>query len=132
MSKSLSNRSELSHCQISEESLMPYKNPKPCKYPGCPGLTSGSYCEMHSAHVKRNYNQHIRPVDTNKIYGRRWHTIRDLYISRHPICEQCLLAGRYVPVDEVHHKLPVDQGGTHSEDNLMALCQSCHTKTRSS
>lgn len=36
-----------------------------------------------------------------------------------------------VPADEVHHIKPIALGGTHSEDNLMALCKSCHTKTRS-
>jgi 5-methylcytosine-specific restriction protein A len=35
-----------------------------------------------------------------------------------------------IPADEVHHILPIDQGGTHAENNLMSLCQSCHTKTR--
>ena len=29
---------------------------------------------------------------------------------------------------EVHHILPISQGGTHDRSNLMSLCQSCHTK----
>jgi 5-methylcytosine-specific restriction protein A len=38
--------------------------------------------------------------------------------------------GLYVPAAEVHHLVPVDQGGSHDFSNLQALCQSCHTKTR--
>jgi 5-methylcytosine-specific restriction protein A len=40
----------------------------------------------------------------------------------------CLKEGRLTPVQEVHHILPVSKGGTHARDNLMSLCQSCHTK----
>lgn len=32
------------------------------------------------------------------------------------------------PAEEVHHIIPLSQGGTHRNDNLMSLCQSCHTK----
>ena len=48
--------------------------------------------------------------------------------AEHPICEMCLKEGRLTPVQEVHHILPVSKGGTHARDNLMSLCQSCHTK----
>ncbi|WP_331489193.1 HNH endonuclease [Enterococcus faecium] len=40
----------------------------------------------------------------------------------------CLKEGRLTPVEEVHHIVPLSQGGTHRNDNLMSLCQSCHTK----
>jgi len=36
--------------------------------------------------------------------------------------------GRITPAEEVHHVLPLSHGGTHSEDNLMALCKSCHSR----
>ena len=29
---------------------------------------------------------------------------------------------------EVHHIVPLAEGGTHDEDNLMALCKSCHSR----
>lgn len=109
---------------------MPSKAPRPCSYPGCPALTTERYCPKHKTIAGREYNRDHRSPDHNKIYGRRWRTIRDLYISKHPLCEDCLDAGRFVPADEVHHIVPIDQGGTHAEDNLRSLCQSCHTKTR--
>ena len=109
---------------------MPQLPLKPCAYPGCPELTRSRYCHKHKTLAGREYNRDQRSADHNKIYGRRWRTIRDLYITKHPLCEKCLESGRLVPVDEVHHILPVDQGGTHAEDNLVSLCRSCHTKTR--
>ena len=27
---------------------MPFKPLKPCSYPGCPNLTSGTYCDKHA------------------------------------------------------------------------------------
>ena len=49
-------------------------------------------------------------------------------VTEHPLCEMCLKEGRLTPVQEVHHILPVSKGGTHARENLMSLCQSCHTK----
>ena len=68
------------------------------------------------------------PADSNKKYGRAWKRIRDRYAAAHPLCELCLKEGRLTPVEEVHHIVPLSQGGTHRNDNLMSLCQSCHTK----
>lgn len=28
---------------------------------------------------------------------------------------------------EIHHKLPLSEGGTHDRSNLIALCKSCHS-----
>ena len=30
--------------------------------------------------------------------------------------------------EEVHHKKPLSEGGTHERDNLIALCKSCHSR----
>jgi 5-methylcytosine-specific restriction protein A len=109
---------------------LPYKPKKPCAHPGCPALTHDRYCDGHTAQARRDYNQNNRRPDSNRIYGRRWHTIRDLYIAAHPLCEQCLTAGKCIRAEEVHHVVPVDRGGTHAEDNLRALCRSCHAATR--
>ena len=107
---------------------MPYKNPKPCKYPGCPGLTSGGYCDLHASLDRKRYAEYKLNPNTNAVYDRRWRSVRGLYISRHPLCELCLENGRYIPAQEVHHRLPVTQGGTHAEENLQALCTSCHSR----
>ena len=46
----------------------------------------------------------------------------------HPLCEMCEQDGRLTKANEVHHVLPLSQGGTHDESNLMSLCKSCHSK----
>ena len=83
---------------------MPRKPKQPCAYPGCPNLSEGRYCEEHRK------------------------LIRDNYVKTHPFCERCFTNGILVPVEEVHHKVPISQGGTHNPSNLMSLCKSCHNK----
>ncbi len=107
---------------------MPKAPKKPCGYPGCPRLTDGAYCEEHQKIVDRQYNKYTRSPDVHKKYGRAWKRIRDRYAAEHPLCEMCLKEGKASLTEEVHHILPVSQGGRHNKENLMALCRSCHTK----
>ena len=107
---------------------MPKKPLRPCSHPGCPNLCEGQFCEQHRVEERRKYDKYERSTDVNRKYGRAWKRIRDRYAAEHPLCEMCLKEGRLTPVQEVHHILPVSKGGTHARDNLMSLCQSCHTK----
>jgi len=107
---------------------MPMKPKRPCSYPGCPNLTDGRYCEEHKKLENQRYEKYDRNPDVHRRYGRAWKRIRDRYVTKHPLCEQCLKEGRYNKTEEVHHILPLSRGGTHDEANLMALCKSCHSK----
>ncbi|MDE1468890.1 HNH endonuclease [Eubacterium limosum] len=107
---------------------MPRSPKKPCSHPNCPNLTEGRFCEEHEVLERRRYNKYSRSPDTNRKYGRAWKRIRDRYIAQHPLCERCECDGKLTVAAEVHHKLPVSQGGQHSKDNLMSLCRSCHNK----
>ena len=113
-----------------EATLMPKKPNRPCGHPGCPRLAvdGGQYCSEHTKVERDRYNRYKRAADVNKKYGRAWKRIRDRYAQTHPLCEMCLKEGRLTPVEEVHHILPISQGGDHRQSNLMSLCQSCHTK----
>ena len=106
---------------------MPYKAKRPCKYPGCPNLTDRDYCPEHISQARREYNHYRRDPETQKRYGSQWRKIRALYVQTHPLCEECLKHGRTVPVQEVHHIVPLADGGTHDFSNLMSLCKSCHS-----
>lgn len=97
---------------------MPRKPKRPCAFPGCPNLTDKQYCEQHEKVQNKRYNKYERRADVNIRYGRAWRRVR----------ERCLEEGRITPVDEVHHIIPVSQGGTNEESNLMSLCKSCHNK----
>ena len=106
---------------------MPSKPKKPCAYPGCPNLTDGRYCPEHQQKVNSNYEKYGRDKATKKRYGRAWKRIRDKYAAEHPFCELCFQRGIIVPTEEIHHKLPLSEGGTHDRSNLIALCKSCHS-----
>ena len=108
--------------------MVPHKPKRPCRYPGCPRLSDGPYCEEHRKLVDRQYNRCSRSPDVSRKYGRDWKRIRSRYAAEHPFCEKCFAEGCMTLMDEVHHILPVSQGGTHDWDNLMSLCRSCHNK----
>lgn len=107
---------------------MLHKPLKPCRYPGCPNLTSGTYCDKHAKEAAQVYDRYERSPVHKKKYGRAWKRIRDKYVKAHPLCERCLKEGRITPVEEVHQIVPVNRGGTNAESNLMSLCKSCHNK----
>jgi 5-methylcytosine-specific restriction protein A len=106
---------------------MPYKPKSPCAFPGCPRLTGGRFCDEHAKQDAREYERYRRDPDTRRHYGKAWKRIRDRYIAAHPLCEQCKRSGRLTPAQEVHHILPLSQGGTHDPTNLMSLCTACHS-----
>lgn len=106
---------------------MPYKAKRPCKYPGCPNLTDRDYCAEHISQARYEYEHYRRDPETKKRYGSQWRKIRALYVKTHPLCEECLKNGRTTPVQEVHHIIPLADGGTHDFSNLMSLCKSCHS-----
>ena len=114
--------------QSKEVAAVPREPKQPCAYPGCPRLSDGRYCEEHRKLVEKNYEQYSRDPAVHKKYGRAWKRIRDSYVQTHPFCEKCFEQGVLTPVEEVHHKVPISQGGTHARSNLMSLCKSCHTK----
>jgi len=107
---------------------MPRKPLKPCAYPGCPALTDGRFCPAHAKQSAQEYERYRRDPETRRRYGSAWRRVRARYIAAHPLCEECLRAGRLTPAREVHHVLPLSAGGTHDETNLMSLCSSCHSR----
>ena len=71
------------------------------------------------------------------IQSRRWHELREWYISRHPFCEECERRGVLDQrAEEVHHVKPIgtarDKSGMErlafDKDNLRALCHECHVR----
>lgn len=58
----------------------------------------------------------------SKRYGRTWKKIRNEYIKYHPFCEVCQIKES----SEVHHIVPISEGGKHDKGNIMAVCRECH------
>lgn len=111
-----------------EVTTMPKKPRRPCGFPGCPNLTDGRFCEEHAKQENRRYERYQRDPATKRRYGRAWQRIRDRYAAAHPFCEECYKLGVLTPTEEIHHIVPLSHGGTHAEDNLMALCKPCHSR----
>lgn len=83
-----------------------------------------------------------RKTGRNKEYfdllnTRRWRNLRAAYLAEHPLCEDCIEAGRTTPAEEVHHVEEILSGENYEEmaalaydpDNLRALCADCHHAT---
>ena len=100
---------------------MPRKPKKPCAYPGCPNLTDTKYCESHKALENTEYTAGSR----NTFYkSPEWKKKRAEYLESHPFCSSC---GH--PASVVDHIVPILNGGEAlDDDNLQALCWSCHSK----
>lgn len=107
---------------------MPRKPMRPCSHPGCPNLTEGRFCEEHVKLQNHNYERYERNPQTKRKYGRAWKRIRDREIKEKPYCQVCLSKGIMVEAEEVHHKVPLSEGGTHARENLVCLCASCHSR----
>jgi len=62
-------------------------------------------------------------------YDRTWRRFRLGYLNQNPLCLTCREGGRIVPAYEIHHVVPLHDGGPRFEDwNLMGLCSSCHAR----
>lgn len=115
------------------------KIPKhPCRHIGCGKLVEygKAYCPEHQAAADERKRDTTRIYDDKrpeaKFYkGTRWQKLRRMFLAKHPLCEVCLREGRIEPAKIVDHIKEITDGGArYDEDNLQALCLSCHnTKT---
>jgi len=102
---------------------MPRKPQKPCSHLGCPNLTNDRYCSQHSKLYERQ-----RGYPSQRGYDGHWQVIRKRYLSEYPLYAECMKKGQLVDATEVHHVIPLRDGGSSDESNLMSLCKSCHSK----
>jgi len=105
---------------------MPKKPTRPCRYPGCPNLTTeGSYCPEHTRLVNQQYEKQREIADPyrKKFYGsRRWQNLRKIVLNRDPVCAICGVK----PATDVDH---VDGDRDNNDPaNLQGLCHECHSR----
>lgn len=62
---------------------MPWRTRKPCSWPGCSELTSGSYCAGHSRQAPKQQDR--RPSSSVRGYGRTWRRVRERTLRAHGI-----------------------------------------------
>ena len=77
----------------------------------------------------------MRSIPQSFYHSPAWRAVRATYLQQHPLCEDCLAAGRYIPAEHVHHIIWLtdanytDPSISLNHANLRALCQACHNNT---
>ena len=107
---------------------MPYRSKKPCGYSGCPKLTNKRYCPEHERAEAQRYEKYDRDPNHGRNYGAGWRRTRERFLEEHPLCDMCLSEGKLIPAVLVHHKVRITDGGANEDENLMPLCQECHSR----
>lgn len=102
-----------------------------CAVKGCPNLVERGkrYCEAHAdLEPKIDYDKGRSASERG--YDRQWQKARKSYLTRHPLCVECLKQGKYVMATDVDHIKPHrgDKELFWDPDNLQSLCHSCHSK----
>jgi len=97
---------------------------KPCRHPGCPNLTSGTYCDRHA-------ELYTRPSAKERGYNSDWRRRSKLFLKAYPLCVECLKLNKLTPSTVVYHIIPHCGDPVlmwDETDNWQALCESCHNK----
>lgn len=103
---------------------MPSHAGRPCSHRGCVRLVHGRdvrYCDEHLALHRREQDAR-RGTAVDRGYDAKWRAVRDKFLAEHPAC----VCGERATV--AHHDVRRRYGGTDSEDNLVGLCASCHSR----
>ena len=74
--------------------------------------------------VRKRYERDPAVLGGNNKDGERSVHVR----KTHPLPRLVTRDGMMTPVEEVHHIIPLSEGGDNSFDNLMSLCKSCHSR----
>lgn len=102
---------------------------RPCKHTGCPNLTRdvSGYCKDHIEEYRQR--DRYRKSAYARGYDTQWERFRLSYLSKHPLCEDSLAEGKYVPATEIHHKKKLRDYPElkYVENNLMALSHEKHS-----
>lgn len=110
---------------------MPRRARHPCRWPGCPNLTSDRYCDEHQRQSQMQYDAQ-RGTAAQRGYDAAWRRLRRMVLARHPLCADVYGVhaehGETVLATDVDHIVPRSAGGTDTFENLQSLCQSCHSR----
>lgn len=114
---------------------MPNKPPRPCpgrgpRRGGCPNLIRGNEkccpeCQKYEKQATRDYDrQRDESAGRQFLHSATWRRIAAAKLSRDPLCEECLQAGRVEPASLVHHR---DRNELNNDpSNHESMCNNCH------
>jgi 5-methylcytosine-specific restriction protein A len=99
---------------------------KACGFPHCTNVQEERFCTEHKRKPKPDL---YRGSAAYRGYDGDWQKFRAWFVKRHPLCVDCLLEGKPVAVQEVHHikKLTEYPELRLVESNCLALCKSHHS-----
>ena len=92
-----------------------------------------AYCMDHGGrdtfnHKRWNSTQK-RTTAIDKYQSKQWRTLRQIQLSKHPLCAACLSEGRITPALHIDHLFPWSQLGecAFHTNVFQSLCHSCHS-----
>lgn len=93
-----------------------------CKQPAGKGSI---YCQTH-APTKQTTDS--RQAFNRPYKSQAWHAIRRAQLSKQPLCECCLTAGRVTQADHVDHVIPWQTIGlkAFAANLFQSMCPECH------
>lgn len=100
---------------------MAIKPARPCMVPGCPNLVETPGVHRCPEHHREYLQQWERPRDVK--YDQTWRMRSRMFLAQNPTCERC-----GAPAELAHHIYRKRDGGADDEENLEALCRSCHER----
>lgn len=106
-----------------------------CSTLGCKNTKSkfSSLCLEHGGRDTFNYkrynNTEQRKEAADKYNTAQWRTLRQIQLSKHPICAGCKASGIITPAQHVDHVFPWQQLGEQAfiHNIYQSLCPSCHS-----
>ena len=61
--------------------------------------------------------------------SRRWKKFSKWFLSKNPLCVDCMGVGFLRGATDTHHRVALSKGGSlYDSANCMALCHSCHSR----
>src|SRR5574343_99877 len=74
-----------------------------------------------------------RKTSSQRGYDSQWRKVRRMKLRTNPLCEECENGRLIIKATMVHHIIPIEDGGDRlAWNNLMSLCEACHSKKHSS
>ncbi|OON87798.1 HNH endonuclease [Pyramidobacter sp. C12-8] len=114
---------------------MPRRAKHPCPHPGCGALVEAGhkYCPLHESEHPIRRSEYDKKYDAKRpeshrfYHTARWQRLRNAYIRKHPLCEECMRNGRIAVAKVVDHIVEIKDGGPTTQwSNLQSLCMACH------
>lgn len=63
---------------------------------------------------------------TERLRGRRGVEQRKRRLAAEPLCRDCKAKGRITAATVPDHVVPLEKGGTDTDENIRCLCEPCH------